>query len=195
MSTPYRCKAPGRVDVLRAAALASPPRLFNGIDYLEVAPGQRRLQVHFVHSLNLVPALPLTLANVEIRGGVRIRDPRVTGIAWQDEVLVVDVAQSGDFSRYVLRLVASPGVAAPPEGVDPALAQIEFSFKVDCPSDLDCRSDSACPPIAVQTKSPTSRTPWALRPISAPRASASLFGVTHGCSTLPCMTAATHAPG
>ena len=151
MSTPYRCKAPGRVDVLRAAALASPPRLFNGIDYLEVAPGQRRLQVHFVHSLNLVPALPLTPANVEILGGVRIRDPRVTGIAWQDELLVVDVAQSGDFSRYVLRLVASPGVAAPPEGVDPALAQIEFSFKVDCPSDLDCRSDNACPPVAAQT--------------------------------------------
>lgn len=151
MSTPYRCKAPGRVDVLRAAALASPPRLFNGIDYLEVAPGQRRLHVHFVHSLDRVPALPLTPANVEIRGGVRIRDPRVTGIAWQDEVLVVDVAQSGDFSRYVLRLVASPGVATPPEGIDTALAQIEFSFKVDCPSDLDCRSDSACPPVAVQT--------------------------------------------
>jgi hypothetical protein len=61
---------------------------------------------------------------------------------------LVDVATAGDFSRYVLRLVATAGVAAPPAGIDPALAQIEFSFKVDCPSDLDCRSDIVCPPEA-----------------------------------------------
>jgi hypothetical protein len=141
------CRAPGRVAALRAAAADSPPRLLNGIEALEVAPGQRRLRVHFVFPLALVPAQPLTPANVEIRGGVRVRDPRVTAISWQDEVLTVDVAQSGDFSTYVLRLVASPGVAAPPADIDPALAQVEFSFKVDCPSELDCRSDPTCPPV------------------------------------------------
>ena len=62
----YVCQAPGRVEALRDAALASPPRLINGIQYLEVAPGQRRLDVHFVHPLDLVPAAPLTRANVEI---------------------------------------------------------------------------------------------------------------------------------
>jgi hypothetical protein len=116
------------------------------MEYLEVAPSQRRLEIHFVHSLDLVPASPLTVANVEIRGGVRVRDPQVTGIAWHDEVLLVDVASAGDFSRYVLRLVANAGAAAPPAGIDPALAQIEFSFKVDCPSELDCRSELVCPP-------------------------------------------------
>ena len=146
MSGQYLCQAPGRVDALRDAALASPPQLLNGIHYLEVAPGQRRLEVHFVHPLDLVPAVPLTVANVEIRGGVRVRDPQVTGVGWHDDVLRVDVATAGDFSRYVLRLVASAGVAAPPPGIDPALAQIEFSFKVDCPSDFDCRPDIACPP-------------------------------------------------
>ncbi|MDB5732068.1 MAG: hypothetical protein JWQ03_1963 [Variovorax sp.] len=145
----YVCQAPGRVDALREAALASPPRLLNGIAWLEVLPGQRRLEVHFVHPLERVPAAPLTVANVEIRGGVRVRDPRVTGIAWHGEVLLVDMASAGDFSRYVLRLVANAGVAAPPAEIDPALAQIEFSFKVDCPSDFDCRADPACAPEAV----------------------------------------------
>ncbi len=143
----YRCSAPGRVVALRAAAQASPPRLLNGIHFLEVSPDQRRLDVHFVHSLDLVPAAPLTVANVEIRGGVRVRDPAVTGVHWQDEVLTVEVATAGDFSGYLLRLVASAGVAAPPVGIDPALAQIEFSFKVDCPSDFDCRPNAACPPF------------------------------------------------
>ena len=146
MTGQYVCSAPGRVDALREAALASPPRLLNGITYLEVLPGQRRLEVHFVHPLDWVPAAPLTVANIEIRGGVRVRDPQVTGVSWHDDVLVVDVASAGDFSRYVLRLVADAGQAAPPAEIDPALAQIAFSFKVDCPSDFDCRTDTVCPP-------------------------------------------------
>ena len=58
----------------------------------------------------------------------------------------VEVATAGDFSTYTLRLVASAGVAAPPAGIDPALAQIAFSFKVDCPSDFDCSREDVCPP-------------------------------------------------
>lgn len=150
MSGQYSCRAPARIDALRAAAQASPPRFLNGIHFLEVAPDQRRLEVHFVHSLDRVPAVPLTIANVEIRGGVRVRDPAVTGLHWQDNVLTVEVGSAGDFSRYRLRLVASAGVAAPPAGIDPALAQIEFSFKVDCPSDFDCKPDAACPPVLAE---------------------------------------------
>lgn len=145
MSAPYLCAAPGRVAALRAAAAASPPVLLNGIQYLEVEPGQRRLRVHFVQSLALVPAAPLTPANVEIRGGARVRDPAVTAVAAAGEVLTVDVATAGDFSRYRLRLVASAGTGAPPDGIDPALAEIAFSFKVDCPSDFD-RPAGRCPP-------------------------------------------------
>jgi len=147
MAGQYVCQAPGRVDALRDAARTSPPRLINGIRYLDVSSDQRRLDLHFVHSLDLVPAVPLTVANVEIIGGVRVKDPKVTGIAWVDEVLSVEVATPGDFSTYRLRLVASAGVAAPPAGIDPALAQIAFSFKVDCPSDFDCAPDTACPPV------------------------------------------------
>jgi hypothetical protein len=134
---------------LREAARASPPRLLNGIDYLEVAPSQRRLQVHFVHPLALVPGAPLQPANVEIRGGVRVRDPRVTAVASSGDVLSVDVAAVGDFSIYSLSLVASEGTAQPPPGIDPALARIEFRFKVDCPSDFDCQAVDECEPTPV----------------------------------------------
>ena len=146
MSGPYICQSPRRVNALKDAALANPPRLLNGIQYLEVAPSQRRLEVHFVHPLALVPAVPLRAVNVEIRGGGRIRDPQVTGVTWAGDVLSVDVAGPGDFSIYTLRLVANAGVAAPPAGIDPALAQIDFRFKVDCPSDFDCKSADDCVP-------------------------------------------------
>jgi hypothetical protein len=146
MSTPYVCRSPGRVNALWNAALANPPRLLNGIRYLEVSSCQRRLDVHFVHSLDLVPAAPLQVVNVEIRGGVRVRDPQVTSISWTDTVLSVNVATPGDFSTYTLSLVANAGVGTPPAGIDPALAQIEFRFKVDCPSDFDCKPTDNCIP-------------------------------------------------
>ena len=146
MTGTYVCQSPGRVNALRNAALASPPRLLNGIQYLEVAPCQRRLEVHFVHPLTLVPTQPLQVANIEIRGGVRIRDPQVTGISWAEDVLTVNVATTGDFSIYTLRLVANAGVGTPPPGIDPALAEIDFRFKVDCPSDLDCKPVDNCQP-------------------------------------------------
>jgi hypothetical protein len=146
VSGQYLCKAPGRVDALRDAARATPPLLLNGIQYLEVAPGQRRLEVHFVHPLSLVPTTPLQPGNVEVRGGVRVPDPQVTGVGSSGNVLRVDVATAGDFSVYTLRLVANAGVGTPPVGIDPALAQIEFRFKVDCPSDFDCKPIDKCGP-------------------------------------------------
>ncbi|KQP12269.1 putative baseplate assembly protein [Pseudorhodoferax sp. Leaf267] len=142
----YLCQNPGRVAAVRAAALASPPRLFNGIEYLEVVHGQPRLLLHCVHDLATVPLVPLTPSNVEIRGGVRVRDPQVVNVSAAGDVLTVEVDRIGDFSRYTLRLVASAGSDAPPDGIDPALAQIDFGFKVDCPSDFDCRTDTACAP-------------------------------------------------
>lgn len=146
MNTPYLCRQPGRVAALRAAAQEVPPRWFNGIEYLEVVHGQPRLVLHFVHNLSDAPAVPLTAAQVEIRGGVRVRDPKVLGVSASGRQLAVDLDSIGDFSRYQLRLVASAGSDAPPAGIDPALAGIGFSFKVDCPSDFDCRTDNVCAP-------------------------------------------------
>ena len=142
----YLCKNPRRIAALRAAAQELPPRWFNGIEYLEVMHGEPRLVLHFVHDLGQAPVAPLTAGNVEVRGGQRVRDPRVLGVSASGRQLTVELDASGDFSRYQLRLVASAGADAPPDGIDPALAQISFGFKVDCPSDFDCRETGDCAP-------------------------------------------------
>ena len=120
MNRQYLCSNPGRIAAVRAAGQETPPRWFNGIAYLEVVHGQPRLLVHFVHDLGTVPAAPLTPANVEVRGGTRVRDPRVLGVSAAGLVLSVELDSIGDFSRYQLRLVASAGSDAPPDGIDPA---------------------------------------------------------------------------
>jgi Baseplate J-like protein len=131
-------------DPRRRAATAE--SAFNGIDFLEVDPaGQRTLRVHFLHPLpgeaGGVPAAPaLTEDNVRIEGGVRIRGIAVDAVESDAAVLTVTVDQSGDFSNYVLRLVASPETSEQPAGFDPALAAVSFSFKVTCPTTFDCRA-------------------------------------------------------
>ena len=44
------------------------------------------------------------------------------------------------------RLVAGARQPAPPPGFDPLLAEVEFSFKVECPTDFDCAAECTCPP-------------------------------------------------
>ena len=115
----------------------------NGIDFLEVLdrdapPGmrQRILRVHFVND----PAPALDETNIRITGGERVRDIRVTDAvvdAADSSVLAVTVDQPGDFSVYTLSLVQDESSTLAPPGVDPALASVDFSFKVECPSDFD----------------------------------------------------------
>lgn len=142
----YLCSNPRRAAALRAAAQELPPRWFNGIEYLEVIHGAPRLMLYFVHDLSKAPPAPLAAINVEILGGHRVQGLRVLNVAASGNQLTVELDGIGDFSCYTLRLVAGPGADAPPAGIDPALAQISFGFKVDCPSDLDCRPANACPP-------------------------------------------------
>lgn len=73
---------------------------------------------------------------------------RVTATAAPDEWLVVRVVEPGDHSRYVLRLRGSGG--APPVGFDRKLAEIEFSFKIECPSPFDCAPVDPCSPQPIQ---------------------------------------------
>lgn len=143
------CRDERRRDLVRrhTDAYGQPDR--NGIDYIEVSDDQRKLTVFF-----LGRAPDITAANVRIDGGQRIfvqvvevqlcraDDPE------QDDCLNVFVDRPGDFSTYTLRLVKAvldrPG-DQPLEGFDPRYAQIAFSFKVNCPSDLDCAAPTPCP--------------------------------------------------
>ncbi len=67
-----------------------------------------------------------------------------------DHVLVVRTDSNGDFSTYELRLVRSATDPAPPDGFDPVLSRVAFSFKVECPSEFDCLTEELCPPEGLE---------------------------------------------
>src|SRR6266852_494179 len=131
----------------------------DGIDFIEVAATpasppphaqpkkeQGRLVVHCFKTV----AGPLTTDNVRIEGGERITGIRAVMVgvkpAPDNNQILVDVSEPGDYSTYTLRLVANLHSADPPPGFDQVLSTISFSFKVDCPSDFDCQPVTACPP-------------------------------------------------
>ncbi len=125
----------------------------NGIDYVEVDETQTLLCVHLFTE---VPT-NLTKANVRIEGGRRIRNIQILDVypvKEEDpelgECLRVVVDKAGDFSTYTLHLLEVDERGKPTgktlTGFDPRYASVEFSFKVNCPSDLDCQSNAACPP-------------------------------------------------
>jgi hypothetical protein len=116
----------------------------------------------------------LTVDNVRIDGGVRIQPVHVRWVAVLDaisagapagipaaerqflstyrlgeldrtRILAVGTEERGDFSTYRLSLV-EPGDVVQVAGFDPRLFSVEFSFKVECPSDFDCKPPDACPP-------------------------------------------------
>jgi hypothetical protein len=141
----YACE-----DERRRAALREHATLM-GIDYLEVSADQHELHVFFVPAATgvnktIVPP-NLTIRDVEITGGTRITNIRVTKVEpdVQRDKIVVTVTDDedqangvGDFSPYFLRLVDVPDV-------DPLFSQVTFSFKVECPTEFDCEPEQECP--------------------------------------------------
>jgi len=138
--------------------------VLNGIEYVEVSDSEAptddlRQRTLFVRLLQ-PPAGLTPEANVEITGGERIRTvvpstppaaevPALTaGLDDPTNVLLVRTDSTGDFSLYTLRIVAGGGSHDPPAGFDPLLASVEFSFKVECPTDFDCAPVCDCPPEA-----------------------------------------------
>ncbi len=64
----------------------------------------------------------------------------------ENKVLLIRPTADGDFSKYVLRLIDSTIENVPPPKFDPILSEIDFSFKIDCPSDFDCLYNDLCNP-------------------------------------------------
>jgi hypothetical protein len=124
---------------------------FYGLDYLEVEEDHKTLTVTF---LGKAPD-SIKQQNVRIEGGSRVTgievtdDPEVHRVddPEADDWMVISVNRQGDFSTYTLRLV-EPGGDAPMDGFDKRYSSIEFSFMVECPSDLDCKVAPICPPPA-----------------------------------------------
>lgn len=166
MTPQYICENPKR----RQAVLSNPA--LNGIDFLDVldqqavalgSPPQQTLLVHLFQ-----PAPPLAVQNVRIEGGTRITPVNVVwvfpapavpvppaspaeqaffaGLPNADHILVIRTDSAGDFSTYTLQLVRSQTDPTPPANFDVRFASLDFSFKVECPSDFDCRAATVCPP-------------------------------------------------
>ena len=147
--------------------------LLNGIDYLEVLDRDAPESVGGIERQNtllvrLLAPPALTRENVRINGGERITPVEVVWAHLADVIppetapadersffaelsepetlLVVRTDSTGDYSRYRLSLVRSPSDPAPLDDFDPLFSVIEFSFKVECPSDFDCEPRHVCPP-------------------------------------------------
>jgi hypothetical protein len=157
----FHCCEPRRLELLKHNGSA------NAIEFLEVLdkaapPGAPRQQTLFVRLLH--NGFTLTPDNIRITGGERIRNVHVLWCAAGDALpaeaeaglvdtvdelprtLVVRTDSSGDYSNYSLSIVAHSGTDAPPAGFDLRLSSVQFSFKVECPSDFDCLHTPVCPP-------------------------------------------------
>jgi hypothetical protein len=157
-------------DRFRRNAVDAHPTL-NAIDYLEVADlvpaeldaaelaeynalpvnerdrllWQRKLTLHFVNPLTPQHVAGLASETILISGGERIQDIRGDVLAVGADSAELRATPAGDFSRYSLSLVRSASDRRPPAGFDPILSAVDFSFKVECPSDFDCKPAQTCP--------------------------------------------------
>ena len=136
----YFCSQKNR----RASVLQSPD--LNGIDYLEIAGDSVCERKLLVRLLKDARAVALTPDNVTVTGGQAVEVSSVLAATDEDPfVLTVNLKQSGDFSTYVLALVAGAGITDSPDGFDPQLCSVSFSFKAGCPTPADCVPDNCCP--------------------------------------------------
>ncbi|WP_299605084.1 putative baseplate assembly protein [uncultured Tateyamaria sp.] len=172
----YHCCDPRRRELVLEAIDGG--AAINGIDFLEVldneAPDdvapQQTLLLRF---LGTAPAL--TVQNFELVGGERITGVAIEWVMAADapdmnlaepglltylgtlpepaNVLVLRTDSAGDYAGYTLRLVAGPNALTPPPGIDRVLSEVNFSFKVECPTDFDCAPAHVCPEDAPEQPS------------------------------------------
>ncbi len=127
----------------RALVLQSPK--LNGIDYLEVVGSSPCGQQLAITLLKDGRGLALTPANFTITGGAPVEVISITPAnAAAPLVILVNLNRTGDFSTYTLALVAGVGITDPPDGFDPQLSSVSFSFKAGCPTPGDCVPDNCC---------------------------------------------------
>ena len=148
MRQQYTCKNLKRRQQVRDSGTT-----LNGIDYLEVAdlgaPDDLRQRVLELHFLKPHGISALTRDNFRIEGGERIRGIQVIGVRTEpsnDTLLYLDLNGWGDYSTYHLLLVDAENPSMPLTDFDLILARVDFSFKIDCPSNFDCPRPPPCEP-------------------------------------------------
>jgi hypothetical protein len=121
--------------------------LVTGIDFVYVHPNQTTLDVYFLTlTVPLVNNLPQSAIRIySPSGGERLPVVPVQSIQWTTingrDVLRIETTMPGDFSRYRLHINDAR--------VDRFFNDVDFSFKANCESDLDCKPPPHdCPPEA-----------------------------------------------
>lgn len=128
----------------RSLVLAAPA--LNGIDFLEVVGPNGCGKQLMLTLLKDARGLTLTPDNTVITGGAPVHVASISPATNDDPfVLTINLEGLGDFSPYQLAIVAGPGIGDPPEGFDPQLSTVSFSFKAGCPTPADCLPDNCCP--------------------------------------------------
>ncbi|MBD0260131.1 MAG: hypothetical protein ICV83_30810, partial [Cytophagales bacterium] len=116
-----------------------------GIDFIYVHPDQTTLDVYFLASGLALP-IPLDAEDIDIYSNepglppIKVASPGWTVVEGRN-VLRLVAAQPGDFTVYTFRINDLR--------IDPFFNDVSFSFKANCPSDLDCQPPGPdCPPDA-----------------------------------------------
>ena len=145
MTIQYFCENDRRKrDVLNHPTL-------NGIDYLEIADRvvegqlvlpQGLIQLHFLKGLD---SEQINISNLRIEGGQRVQAIDIAKLVVKDKLLSIELNNFGDFSTYRLNITAGTGSQRAPDWLDPVLSMVDFSFKVNCPSEFDCAPQQDCP--------------------------------------------------
>ncbi|MBI3230618.1 MAG: putative baseplate assembly protein [Burkholderiales bacterium] len=126
---------------------------WNGLDYVEVSEDQLTLYAYFLGKLppELAKPAPDLARYLRLSGGRRVRDIKIINVTPQpsddpekDDVLQIQLDRWGDFSTYTLQLVEV-------KNIDARYSSVDFSFKINCPQDLDC---AACPPTEIAPQTP-----------------------------------------
>lgn len=152
--------APDRLELLANQSALT------GLDFIAVSPGQTELDLYFLRDpAAMVPAFAGTITPAQVviypLGRPEDRLP-VLNISWPviagRRVARLFLPFPGGFERHVLR-VESPRI-------DDWYDTLEFSFKVNCPTGLDCKPPDPCCggddrlDVAIDT---TARDFWGLR--------------------------------
>lgn len=156
MGALYYCGTENRRNRVRNTLVNGQP-LWHGIDYIEVMADENppSLQVYFLHDLSVpiygnTQAPTLTLDNIRIEGGVRIKGIRaIAPPTLEKQLLSVPLSAVGDSSTYTFRLVVSKDDLEPPADFDPVLSEVDFIFllqgqqsEFDCPTPFPCLTDT-----------------------------------------------------
>lgn len=124
-----------------------------GMDFVYVFPDQTTLALFFHPSLskNAEQILgPIPKEKIHIyspSGGESLAEVPVNSVNWATQdgrrVLRIVTEKPGDFSRYRIHLADTSG------RLDPFFNDLDFTFKANCPSQLDCATPThECPPEA-----------------------------------------------